>query len=320
MGFGCRDKNANRPETEGVEMNDKEQNATGAQSLIEAWIKTSSDFWGSTLNAWTDMEKTQKATETDPAAETFEAGRTQEALEAIQKTWRTFSSAMEEPETLKSLFAGIGTMPDIMIRLAQSGWGGFLNLQGQWMEKASRLGESTRAYDFDHLDAEAFHTWSEVYEKEFKQLLNLPQLGLTREYQERQNQAIDKFNRFQAAMSEFLYLLYMPVEQSNKIMQDKLDAMAKEGGLPENPKDYYNMWIKTLEGRYMILFKSREYTQVLGKTLDTMGDYMVARKKIVEDVLQTLPVPTHSEVDELYKEVYLLKKRIRALEKKNRNG
>jgi hypothetical protein len=29
-----------------------------------------------------------------------------------------------------------------------------------------------------------------------------------------------------------------------------------------------------------------------------------------------LPVPTHKEMDELYKEIYLLKKRIKALEKK----
>jgi polyhydroxyalkanoate synthesis regulator phasin len=29
------------------------------------------------------------------------------------------------------------------------------------------------------------------------------------------------------------------------------------------------------------------------------------------------PVPTHKEMDELYKEIYLLKKRIKELEKKN---
>jgi hypothetical protein len=121
-------------------------------------------------------------------------------------------------------------------------------------------------------------------------------------------------------MSEFFYLLYLPVEQATKVMQDSLDTMAKEDGLPENPKDYYHLWIRTLEGRYMILFKSKEYTQALGKTLNAMGDYMVARKRIVEDVLQTIPVPTHSEVDALYKEIYRLKKRIRALEKQNSNG
>jgi class III poly(R)-hydroxyalkanoic acid synthase PhaE subunit len=302
-------------------MDDKREDIAGPQRMIEAWLRTATDFWTAALDPWSgpavpqaDAEKT-----TGPAfkAGTGETGRTQEALAAIQKTWRTLSSAMEEPQTLQSLFTGIGTMPEVMLRLAQTGWTGFLNLQGQWLEKAARLGQTTTAYNFDNLDAEAFHAWSAIYEKEFKQLLTIPQLGLTRGYQERLNQAADKFNRFQAAMAEFLYLLYMPMEKAAKVMQDELDQRAKEGGLPENPKDYYNMWIKTLEGHYMTLFKSREYTQTLGKTLDAMGEYMVARKRIVEDALQTLPIPTHTEVDELYREIYLLKKRIKKLEKKS---
>jgi hypothetical protein len=301
-------------------MDDKEQNTAGPLSLVEAWIKTSSEFWGSTFKSWTDSATGGEKSGPSAPTEANDTGRTQEALAAIQKSWRTLSTAMEEPQTLQSLFAGIGTMPEIVIRLAQAGWAGFLNLQGQWLAKAARVGESTTAYNFDSLDAEAFQNWSEVYEKEFKQLLNIPQLGLTRGYQERLNQSIDKFNRLQAAVAEFLYLLYIPVEKATRVMQDELDVRAKEGGLPENPKDYYNLWIKTLEGHYMTLFKSHDYTQALGKTLDALGEFMVARKKIVEDILQTLPVPTHTEVDELYREIYLLKKRIRKLEKKSGNG
>ncbi len=298
-------------------MNDKEQNSTGPQSLIDAWVKASTDFWGAAMTSWSKPEAAGQPT---PAAEAGETGRTQEALAAIQKTWRTLSSAMEEPQTLASIFAGIGAMPDILMRLARTGWGGLLELQGQWLEKAARLGQTSAAYNFDSLDAEAFRTWSEVYEKEFRQVLTLPQLGLTRGYQERFNQYLDKSNRFQAAMAEFLYLLYVPVEKAARVVQDELDLRAKEGGLPENPKDYYNMWVKILEGHYMTLFKSHDYTQALGKTLDAMGEYMIARKRIVEDALQTLPVPTHSEVDELYKELYLLKKRVKKLEKRSGNG
>ena len=40
-------------------------------------------------------------------------------------------------------------------------------------------------------------------------------------------------------------------------------------------------------------------------------------QEILEDMLQTLPVPKQREMDELYKEIYLLKKRIKALEKRS---
>ena len=100
-------------------------------------------------------------------------------------------------------------------------------------------------------------------------------------------------------------------------MQDELARMADQGKLPESSKDYYRMWIKVLEGHYMTLFKSPGYTHTLGKTLDAMSAFMVARKEILEDALQALPVPTQKEMDELYREIYLLKKRVKELEKKN---
>ena len=37
----------------------------------------------------------------------------------------------------------------------------------------------------------------------------------------------------------------------------------------------------------------------------------------MEDMLSMFPVPKQKEMDELYREIYLLKKRIKALEKKS---
>ena len=48
-------------------------------------------------------------------------------------------------------------------------------------------------------------------------------------------------------------------------LQEKLADLADTDGLPEDSKAYYQMWIKILEGHYMALFKSSEYTQTMGK-------------------------------------------------------
>jgi len=42
---------------------------------------------------------------------------------------------------------------------------------------------------------------------------------------------------------------------------------------------------------------------------------MTARNAITQDLLKTMAVPTQDELDELYKELYQLKKRIKILEK-----
>ena len=66
----------------------------------------------------------------------------------------------------------------------------------------------------------------------------------------------------------------------------------------------------------MTLFQSPEYVKTLGKTLDTMSEFSAAKNAVMEDILNILPISTQKDMDDLYKEIYLLKKRIKTLEKK----
>ena len=290
-------------------MTEKMQGDGAAQPLLELWMKTTSAVWQNALQNWAKTVGMEQ--KTDPDQKT----RNQESLEAIQKAWQTLSSVMEEPETVQSMLGGISAMPEVALKLIQTGWQGVLNLQQQWIEKAARVGQSTPAYKFENLDQEALQAWTDLYEKELRQYINVPQVGLFRLYQERMAQSVDEHARFQSTVGEFLFMLYLPMEKSLKVMQDQLAQMAEEGQLPETSKDYYRIWIKILEGHYMTLFQSPEYTQALTKTLTSMSDYNLARKKILEDMLRPLPIPSQSEMDELYKEIYQLKKRVKFLEK-----
>ena len=85
--------------------------------------------------------------------------------------------------------------------------------------------------------------------------------------------------------------------------------------MPDNPKVYYQEWIKILEGHYMTLLKSPEYTSKMHATLSAFENFVAAKNEILQDFLQTLPVPTDKDMDELYQEIYLLKKRMREYEK-----
>ncbi|MGW8302996.1 MAG: poly(R)-hydroxyalkanoic acid synthase subunit PhaE [Desulfobacterales bacterium] len=245
-----------------------------------------------------------------------EGSRLKKNLETALRSWKAMSSAMSEPETGQSIFAGIQTLPEIAMRMTKTGWDGYLKLQQQWYERLLRTGQSKEAYRFDNLDQDALSVWSDIYEKELRRLLHMPQVGLTRFYQERANKALDQFNLLQTAMAEFLQILFLPMEKSLQVMQEKMAEMAEEGQMPDNPKVYYQMWIKTLEGHYMTLLKSPEYTSKMHTTLGAFENFVAAKNEILKDFLQTLPVPTDKDMDELYREIYLLKKRLREHEKK----
>ena len=93
--------------------------------------------------------------------------------------------------------------------------------------------------------------------------------------------------------------------------------MTEAGPLDEKSKTYYNLWIKLLEGHYMELFKQLEYSTAMAKTLDALNGYVEARQAVVNDVLKQFNVPSHQDLDELYKEIYLLKKRMRDYERRS---
>jgi len=290
-------------------MNEKEKESFDPKPVLESWLKTATDFWGPVIEMWSAASG-----KTDTSMKQ-EGSRAKKNLESALRSWKAMSSAMSEPETGKSIFEGIRVLPDIVLKMTQTGWDGYLKLQQQWYERLLRTGQATEAYRFDNLDQDALSVWSEIYEKEFQRLLYMPQLGLSRLYQERANKALDQFNLLQAAMAEFLQILFLPMEKSLQVMQEKMAEMAEEGQMPENPKVYYQMWIKILEGHYMTLLKSPEYTSKMHTTLGVFENFVAAKNEILQDFLQTLPVPTDKDMDELYQEIYLLKKRMREHEK-----
>ncbi len=297
-------------------MNEQQTETIGPATLMSTWMKTATAFWEQTLRQWPGAPDMSGAWPSGTPSKKGATGRPQETLASALKTWQSLSELMSEPSMIESQVNGIGALPEIILKMVKSGAERYLHLQHEWVRRVGKIGERTKAYEFENLDQELFKAWSEIYDQEFRQLLNMPQLGLTRFYQERMNRATDEFSRFQTTMAEFMHVLFLPMDKSFNIIQEKLLQMAEEGTLPENPKDYYQMWIKILEGHYMTLFKSSEYIQVLQRTIDRHSDFLTAKQALMEDFCQMLPVPTHKEMDELYKELYHLKKKIKMLEKK----
>jgi hypothetical protein len=279
------------------------------ESSIFPWLKSATDMWfnlAKTMPSGSDSAlKTQTAVQ----------NRFTQQLETNLNLLKSFSRMMSEPESASAAANSVGALPEILLKMAQSGFDAAMQIQNHLMEKAGNIGKRTEAYNFDNLDQDVFRALTEIYEKELRQYLKIPPLGLTRFYQERFNEMVDKHNLFETTLAEFLSILYLPMEKSFKVLQEKLQEMAQEGHLPSDTKESYGMWLKILEGHYMNLFKSKEYTDALHRTLNKLEDFLIAKDDAMRDFLQLLPVVTHRDMDDLYKEFHLLKKRVKELEK-----
>ena len=292
-------------------MDQDNKEKSGPDAMFVEWMKAASDFWLSAAKA--APFGGFKVPEKVPTSVAGFAGRMEEGWQTLLKIWQTSAAALTSPQTMESLLKGATASPEAAMRIARTTWDGYSQLYQMWLKHTGKLGEASKAYNFEDLQPDTFKEWTAFYEKEIQPVLKMPQIGLTRFYQERANDAVDKFAKYQTAIAEFLNVLNAPVEKSLRAMEEKLVELAKEGKLPENFKDYYNMWIKTLEGHYMTLYKSPEYIECLGRTMNAVMEYKVAREKVLIDLLQDLPIPTNRDMNELYKEFYVLKKKVNAM-------
>ncbi len=206
-------------------------------------------------------------------------------------------------------------LPGTMLKIAKATWDGYFYLQNKWLDLFGLQGKPAEALKID-LSQDLFKSWIDRYEQGFGKLMTLPQLGLTRYHQERTTEVFDKFNLFQAKMAEFVCFLTLPLERSFKVMQERLGELSKDGKISQDPRDYYQMWVKTLEEYYISFFKSSEYNETMRSTLDSMEEYLMARQKFLQGVMQLLSIPTCQDFDDLSKDFYELKKRVKELAKK----
>jgi class III poly(R)-hydroxyalkanoic acid synthase PhaE subunit len=292
-------------------MTEKHSQDSLNEEMFAQWTRSMTDMWGGMMRLWFPDESPLGTAGRERAT----AERVHSSVKAALRNWEALSTAMSAPESLQSIFQGAGAMPDVLAKMAQTTFNGFLEMQQKILERTARLGDHVDAYTFSEIDENLFRTWTDMYEKEFSRFFQIPKLGLIREYQERISQAVDSYNRHQATLNEFLRLLSLPIGRSFTVLQEQVADLAEKGELPEDGRAYYDMWIKVLEGHYMTLFQTPEYTETLTRTLSNFSAYQNARNAVIEDLLSGLPVPVQSEIDELYQEIHRLKRRLRTLEK-----
>jgi class III poly(R)-hydroxyalkanoic acid synthase PhaE subunit len=289
---------------------DKKGTSTGQDAASMDWNKVVQEYWLPLFKPWSGVFQSSEAEDHGQ----FNQGGTADSFQATVRMWQTMTGAMGEPLAFEHFQKATEVTPDIALGFAQTCLQSFVSLQaraGEWIQNRA---SSLSADEVQELDRMLIKELTETYEKEFSKYLKVPQVGLGRFHQERSLHATDKYNTFQLVLLEFLHMLYLPVERSLKSLQEKMAEMAEAGPLDEKSKTYYNLWIKLLEGEYMELFQQPEFADLMGKTLGALNEFVGARQAVIDDVLKQLNIPTNQDMDELSKEIYLLKKRVRALE------
>jgi polyhydroxyalkanoate synthase subunit PhaE len=113
-------------------------------------------------------------------------------------------------------------------------------------------------------------------------------------------------------------LQYMIYNQGAKVMDKLAEHTAKqikEGKEVKSITDLYQEWLNISDKVYVHLFESTEYSELMAE----VGAMQMKLKSDIEHqtekMFKDIPVATRSQMDEVYKTIYELKKRIKQLEK-----
>ena len=129
------------------------------------------------------------------------------------------------------------------------------------------------------------------------------------------NELMNEFNLFIIKNTQVQYATYQAgVDAANEFAENVYTKM-QNGEDMSNFMNVYSEWLNTNDKHLTTLFSTAEYSKMQAE-LNTFGMKLKQNMNAqMEKAMQNLPVVPRSEMDELYKTVYELRKRVNMLEK-----
>lgn len=177
------------------------------------------------------------------------------------------------------------------------------------------------AVPFCHDDqcAELQNRWQNFVRDEILHGFLVTPVGPLRQYHLKLNRFVEAFAGWEAACQAFITLMTQSMTQSLADLQEKIRGQLSAGRPVD---DLFPQWVRLFEDRSLTLFRSAEFVAAMHKALKAKTALAKAQEELMEDILKAAHIPTLSEMDDVSRDLYFLKKRVETLEKamKDRHG
>jgi class III poly(R)-hydroxyalkanoic acid synthase PhaE subunit len=153
------------------------------------------------------------------------------------------------------------------------------------------------------------------YDQTVGKLVGMPSVGFTRELEKKMAAGYQAWSKARQAMDEYQMLV---LDGWSGVMEQVLREMmdrAEKGKPVESVRDLVRLWTTAADKSFDQVFRSERYAEVQGRFVSSYMDYRVKEQAIVDEMLKYSHIPTRSEMDEAHRNVYELRKEVKALKK-----
>lgn len=194
---------------------------------------------------------------------------------------------------------------------------GLQKLNQVWAELLwQSLGNTSTKVAGDRLAlSEVTNLYWEIYEKTLGSFLQSPTLGYTREFNSKLLQGFDSWMNFSKASYDYQIVLADVWLKTFEELMQKLSTSQENSETIENWRQFLQVWSSAFDKVFAQTFGTEDALQVRGKFLNAAMTYRFQQQQIVEVFLKMSDLPIRSEVDEMHRSIYELRKEVKSLKK-----
>ncbi len=161
---------------------------------------------------------------------------------------------------------------------------------------------------------EFFDMWLRTYDATMGRLVEMPAMGPTREKSEKMMKGFSTFvNLYTAGMDSSSNFQSVLLEAMRRV-HEKTGSEMEVDISPEKYKDFYEIWIETYSETFKEFLKSGHFASDMGKLNSHLMEFQKYNREMLEEnYLKPMNLPTKTEIDEITKELYHLKKTVKEL-------
>lgn len=169
------------------------------------------------------------------------------------------------------------------------------------------------------LTQEFFDMWQKTYDATYGRVFNIPSIGPMREKQEKLTKNFYSFINFYVVLTKFNVDLQSVLSDAMQRTHQRTIEKMKEGANtdPDKYKDFYDIWTETYSEIFKEFLKSEKFVSDMGRLTSAFTELQKDNRHIIEEnYLKSVNIPTRTEIDDVNKELYSLKRTVKELNKK----
>lgn len=166
---------------------------------------------------------------------------------------------------------------------------------------------------------ELYSQLNNVFGKTFEPLLKVATPGKEKESIEETIALMDKLAEYSIKQAELQVALQATTQKSiEKVAKEYSEKYSTPDALKQMPnaQEIYNEWIKVNEQLFTELFASDEFSKIKAEALNLSMDVKKQFEKQFEQAFVNYPIVFKTDLEELHKTIYDLKKHVKDLETK----